>query len=223
MSVRASMLRLLVAAFFMGPLAAPAAAQFEALDEYRPDASFVDRWSGFYAGGALGATWGRFDSAILTPPPARFGTDSSSVAVGLIGGAMAQYENLVFGFEVDVNWGDLGFSRVISGVPVTAEADWHATLRARAGYAFDRVMLYGTGGLAVGRVELSLPGARRRASETGWTIGAGIETMLSENFTARAEYLYTDFGSTRGMLGGDPFSAEFDSHTVRAGVTYHFR
>lgn len=180
-------------------------------------------WSGAYGGGAIGGTWTSFSTVYGPVSPNRFDSDTGGFSLGVLGGVMAQFQNLVFGIEGDVSFASRDDTRIIQGNPITAEADWSASLRGRAGYAVDDVLLYGTGGLAWSRIGLSVPGASARTTELGWTLGAGLELALTDNFTARAEYLYSDFGATSGTLGGSPFSTEFDSHAIRAGIIYRFR
>ena len=68
-------------------------------------------------------------------------------------------------------------------------------MRGRIGYAFDRVMPYVTGGLAVGDVGAE-SAASPASSDTnvGWTVGGGVEAALAGNWTAKIEYLYVDLG-----------------------------
>ncbi len=68
-------------------------------------------------------------------------------------------------------------------------------MRARAGIALDRFLVYGTGGAAVTDLQLSNAGGSDDDVLWGWTAGAGVEGMLTDNLTARIEYRYTDYGS----------------------------
>ncbi len=209
---------LIVAAALM---AAPAA---QAADEtaFTPAAPIVYDWSGIYAGASVGASFDAFDTLYGAPP---VGTtfDSNGFTGGALAGVNFQNGQFVYGVEADINFKLGDDTAVVAGVPLTAKSDWFSTLRGRAGYAFDRYMLYGTGGLAFGDVSLSTPGASVSDTRVGWTLGAGLEAAITDNFTLRGEYLYTDLGSVDGSIGGNPFSTEFDSHTVRAGVTYKFK
>ena len=93
------------------------------------------------------------------------------------------------------------------------QLDWFSTARARLGWAiWDRVLLYGTGGLVVGAVDsftnvdtgsnlaaVAVPfldhfGAYRQ-KRIGWTAGGGLEWAFTNNWTVKAEFLYLDFGS----------------------------
>ena len=97
------------------------------------------------------------------------------------------------------------------------------TLRARLGYAFDRAMIYGTGGLAFTNTELSLSAGGASVSDddwsTGWTLGGGVEWAFMSNWSAKLEYLYVDLGESDTVLGGQ---ADFNTNIVRAGLNYRF-
>jgi outer membrane immunogenic protein len=221
MAVRSILLRSVCGATLLAAATAGAQASDPFDYQFTPVSPLIYDWSGAYAGAAVGGMWSDFNTVYAPTGPFSFSAQGFSFS-GL-GGVLAQFNSFVFGVELDLNLTTLDDTRVVAGIPVTAEADWTGSLRGRAGYAFDRYLIYGTGGLAAGRLSLSTPGGSTSSTEIGWTLGAGVEMGLTENFTARAEYLYSDFGTARGTLAGSPFSTEFDAHTVRAGVTYRFR
>ena len=130
----------------------------------------------------------------------------------------------VFGLETDLQWtgqrGSTSFC-LTAGCPAgsfVANADyklqWFGTARARAGWLVDpRVLLYVTGGAAYGQVKadytgrrlgLPLGGSSTSTTRLGWTVGGGIEGMLSENWTVKAEYLYVDLGTSRAARSAAP-------------------
>ena len=144
---------------------------------------------------------------------------------------------------------------ILSGTTVTnqeARISWFGTVRGRLGYVWDNVMLYGTGGLAYGRVGLSGTSASATSSvildgnnappvttaastsyaasstNVGWTAGAGIEGAIAGNWTWKAEYLHLDLGSvtvTGKAPTGVTFTAKagtFTDDIVRVGVNYRF-
>lgn len=218
MSIRAFAPAALVAA----SLAVAPLAQAQTADAFTPAAPVVYDWSGPYAGLSAGASWQTFDTAFgFVPLPGAF--DATGFTGGIFAGIQAQSDQFVYGIEADFNFNTGDDTRLIAGVPVTAENDWFSTLRGRIGYATGNVLLYGTGGLAFGDVQISAGGASASDTRVGWTVGAGLEAALTDNFTLRGEYLYTDLGRTDGTIAGVPFASEFDSHTLRAGVTYRFR
>jgi outer membrane immunogenic protein len=83
---------------------------------------------------------------------------------------------------------------------------------------------YITGGLAVGEVQAwdALSPSSGQAFRAGWTVGAGIETLLAPNWTAKVEYLYMDLGSAQ-LFDVVPSVAEtvsFKANLVRGGINY---
>lgn len=92
-------------------------------------------------------------------------------------------------------------------------------MRGRVGYAFDRLLLYATGGWACGGIEDKINGtvANTETLTNGWAAGGGFEYGFARSWTARAEYLYMDLG--RSNLG---FSYE-KNQIVRFGVNYLFK
>lgn len=179
---------------------------------------------------------------VTTAGPAFIGTGTANLDGGVAGGQIGynwQSGAWVFGLETDLQWtgqrGSTSFCLTV-GCPVggfVANADyklhWFGTARARAGWLVDpRVLLYVTGGAAYGQVKadytggvLGLPLLASSTSTTrlGWTVGGGIEGMLSSNWTIKAEYLYVDLGSVAsGALGGATTTVSIDPQTTIATV-----
>lgn len=178
-------------------------------------------WSGFYFGGNLGWGWGQFTTnSALT---GRFNSDAS----GVNGGVHAGYNhaitpNIIAGLEADFQLSDLEKRRSVAGVGVKTSSDWNSTIRGRLGYAFDRFMIYGTGGLSIADLEVAAAGSKGNETAIGWTLGAGIEGAVTDNVTARLEYLYQDFGRESFTLGGTRYRTDLDASIARFGVSYKF-
>ena len=152
-------------------------------------------------------------------------SDTASID-GWLGGAQLGYNwqsgPWVLGLETDFQWtGERGGSRIclppacpVGGFTLATDyrIKWFGTFRGRAGWLVDpRVLLYATGGLAYGRIDTSytsgfvgLPLATVTNSQTrlGWTVGAGVEGALDNNWSIKAEYLYVDYGRYSTALGG---------------------
>ncbi len=165
-------------------------------------------WSGFYVGGNVG--YGR-GSAI--------GGDSG----GFLGGLQAGYNfqvspKTVFGFETDISFTSIDDTVGVAKFGV----DYLGTVRARLGYSVDRVMFYATGGAAYGRGNLEVGGLSNKEFHWGWTIGAGMEAMVTQNVSAKLEYLYVDLSDRtyQSILG--PRSVGYNTSLVRGGVNYRF-
>jgi outer membrane immunogenic protein len=178
-------------------------------------------WTGFYLGANVGYAWGR-TTGTLAGPGANFDIDGAFGGGQL--GANYQVGNWVFGVEVDYQGGDINGSNAVSNVKV----DSFGTVRGRLGYAWDRWMVYGTGGYAFdGHTKATFPGiASDSRSLDGWAAGAGIEYAFLPNWSAKLEYLHVDLGEdTFFPAACAPTSAcqsgvQFDS--IRAGVNYRF-
>jgi outer membrane immunogenic protein len=179
-------------------------------------------WSGFYLGLNGGGGWGtsNWDSA--------GGFNVSGAVAGGTAGFNWQVGHAVLGLEGDVDWSNLKGTTTSALCPAgcTTNNDWLATARARAGYAFDRFMPYVTGGVAFGDIKASTPGfAGATQTNTGWTAGGGVELALTNNWTAKAEYLHVDLGNMNcgfscGVATGNSVSLKSD--LVRGGVNFRF-
>jgi outer membrane immunogenic protein len=192
----------------------------------------VYNWSGFYVGGHVGggfadSTW----SDIATG-----GNDTFSKG-GFLGGAQAgvnaQFNWLVVGLEGDFSWTGLKGSGTDSlGDSINTKTEWTSTVTGRIGAAFDRLLVYGKGGLAIAEDQSSLTDTVATTSSTsfmrtGWTAGAGLEYALDEHWSARAEYDYLDFGSkalnfNTPLLGPVTSNASLNVQEVKAGLNFRF-
>jgi outer membrane immunogenic protein len=111
------------------------------------------------------------------------------------------------------------------------------TVRGRGGLAFDRFLVYGTGGVAFGtgptinNFNPFLIGAgpffnnvnNGNNWRVGYAVGAGVEYAFLNNWSVKLEYLYTDLGraNNNGFLFNNNTFRE-RNHIVRAGLNYKF-
>jgi outer membrane immunogenic protein len=198
-------------------------------------------WTGFYVGLQGGYAWGDNDADIdfdpnLVVPPTVDSIDIDGWLGGIHAGYLWQSDSLVFGIEGDGEFADIDGDADIQagGQPIgklEQDIDWLASLRLRAGFAVDRLLIYATGGVAVGGVEISTKhwlfaaDSSNKDTEWGWTVGGGLEYAFSDDLSARIEYRYTDLGDTSTDVGGDlgtvDFEAENTLHAVRVGLSWH--
>lgn len=170
----------------------------------------VFSWTGFYIGGNAGYSWGSGKAGLSGVDP------DGWLAGGQLGYNYQFQNNVLVGLEADIQGGDVSGSTL----GLDSNLDYLGTVRARLGYAMDRVLPYVTGGLAYGRNSITDYGFESAKTHVGWTAGAGIEYALTNNWTARAEYLYTDLGSkTYDNIGTD---AGLTSSSARLGINYKF-
>lgn len=168
-----------------------------------------------------------------------------------------QFGKYVLGVETDFQGADIRGSTSTSGpwlfvgdpavsppgslFTASQKIDWFGTARGRVGYAgfegLDRTLIYATGGLAYGRVELHSAvlypletySASGIAIKTGWTVGGGVEHAFLDHLSAKFEGLYYDMGDTSIAAAGVPHNGfvrgrEFETRggLIRAGVNYKF-
>tara|TARA_B100000749_G_scaffold278761_1_gene270112 strand:- start:309 stop:947 length:639 start_codon:yes stop_codon:yes gene_type:complete len=166
-------------------------------------------WAGGYAGVYGGYKWGETDVT----------SDNNGWDGGVYGGYNWQANNFVFGLE-----GDVGYSGAdgTSAAGFATESGAEGSLRARFGYDMNPVLVYGTAGVAATNLEVSNGAGSDDNTMVGYTVGAGVETFLTENVTARVEYRYSDYGSDDFNLGGTTVSTGYDDHSVRAGIGLKF-
>jgi outer membrane immunogenic protein len=196
-----------------GPAKAPA---------YAPVPYF--NWSGFYFGLNGGGAWGNSSHTDVNLGNA---TGEFGISGGLIGGTLGfnyQVGSWVWGLEGDLDWAKIhGRSGAINGVNYDSYLQWLSTVRGRVGFAFDRFLPYVTGGLAAGDVKGTVTGPVTILSgtntQTGWTVGAGLEYAFTPSLSAKAEYLYVDLGSSTPVPGDN---VELKSHVVRGGLNWRF-
>jgi outer membrane immunogenic protein len=238
-------------------------------------------WTGCYVGGNVGWARGEHDLSTNAPPfpPNLIGDEARATingaglaslnADGITGGGQVgcnwQYRSFVLGGEADINFADISADRDTGAVLVPGTThiarsidhigqDWFATFRGRVGWAFDRVLVYGTGGLAVTRLDITKRFAwdfndgcpplgtlfechdgGTSGTRTGWTAGAGVEWAFAPRWSAKAEYLFADFGSVTyqtmnngpGFVGLPPGQVAFHTvdsklQIVRVGVNWKF-
>ena len=171
-------------------------------------------WSGGYLGVYGGYGWLKAD---IDPGPSIDGID------GIRGGAYAGYNyqfapNWVAGVEgqFGLNGGENNFGGY------TVEQGWDASLRGRLGYAFENSLLYGAAGLAGTHAEVLDATGSDTNVHLGWTIGAGLETMLADNVSARVEYDFSKYGSEQYSLGASTPGVSFDDHAIKVGIGLKF-
>jgi opacity protein-like surface antigen len=158
-----------------------------------------------------------------------------SVGGGLIGGTLGynwQRGRWVFGIEGDYAWADVAGHSSACGSnphPCGTSLDSLGTFRGRIGYAVGStgsLLPYLTGGAAFGNVRGwdSLMSASGTSVRPGWTAGAGIEAMITPQWTAKLEYLHSDFGGSQlfDIVPGIPETVDLRIDSVRVGLNYRF-
>jgi outer membrane immunogenic protein len=165
-------------------------------------------WNGAYVGLNLGYQWGKVTNWGTTEP--------NGIAGGAQIGYNWQFGQFVVGLEADFQ----GSAANDTFAAYKFSNPWFGTVRGRAGYAMNNVLVYATGGLAYGGGRVDFGALTTSQTHLGWTIGGGVEVGLTPNWTARAEYLYVRLEDQPYVLTGAQNG--FQSNVFRLGVNYRF-
>jgi outer membrane immunogenic protein len=195
-------------------------------------------WTGAYIGLQAGHGWGdSVTSIFLDTVDEPSVPDGPADIEGFIGGLHAgwnwEFDNLVFGLEADANLANIDGSFTFEDeLELTTDIQAAGSLRGRIGFAVDRALIYGTGGLAVADVELGvvtvgeLMREEKSQSYFGYTVGAGVEFVFTDDLSTRIEYRYTDLGNENfnwaTVFSGYNADYDIDFHSVQAGLSWHF-
>lgn len=217
----------------MGAASSPYAADLTIAPVAAPviyEASGFD-WSGFYAGLVGGYSWGTVETTEVPPPNPTWKVNPNGAMLGVTAGVNAQFDQFVLGAEGEIMWAGITDTRPDPRVPlnstISTKSDWQGALKLRAGVAIDRILVYAHGGLAFADLKSTVsPDYSYNTVRTGFTIGAGVETAVTDQISVKAEYAYTDFGTWNGTYTGTPgtFDVEqkYAAHSIKAGINFHF-
>jgi outer membrane immunogenic protein len=228
-----------------------------------------NNWTGLYAGLHLGYGMGNADTAIAAlPDPATFvnlaNTTLHPGPNGVIYGGQFGYNlqanRLVYGLEADLSASEMSQTTNVTpiiqnnGTPLPGGGNLSAhqdtsrfgTMRARIGFAATpRLLIYGTGGVAIARVNMSANTdsaplgteqypAKAFDARTGWVEGGGAEFALSRRWSVKAEYLHYDLGNfaltanpTIPFGSGSPnyqvrYTQSISANLIKPGLNFRF-
>ena len=144
---------------------------------------------------------------------------------------------LMLGIEADFSFPNyeeaskvLSYRATPPAMPARSTNSWRR-LRGRLGYDIGAWTPYLTGGIAwmstrYSRIDLTTGNEDANPSNIrlGYTVGAGIDYRLDSRWSARAEYLYTNFNLSGFAFGSSPsrYDTQYDLHRVRLGLNYRF-
>ncbi|RJF75887.1 carbohydrate porin [Rhodopseudomonas palustris] len=185
-------------------------------------------WSGFYVGAHAGYLRGHSDATLLDPA---FTAQASNGSGGVTAGAQAGYNwltrsGVLLGLEADISFPSyLPANAVLSefsGTPSQLQhLDFYGSVRARLGIAVGRWLPYVTGGLAYAHERyLTDPESDKTLNgRVGWVAGAGLEYGFTPHWSARIEYLYSDYQHASVALpGGGRYETALSLQTIRVGL-----
>jgi outer membrane immunogenic protein len=211
-----------------------------------PPSPPVFTWTGFYAGLNAGYAFHTGSGGFADPT---YGTVTGGKrSGGFAGGGQIGYNyqfapgsGVVLGFETDIQGtsfakADAAYLGTTPYYSVRPGLGYLGTVRGRLGYAFGRVLVYGTGGLAYGGGSRSTYAASYSdplsgSDRTGYAAGGGLEYAFTEKLSAKVDALYIHLD--RGFAGTTYYNAGVSAYygagkqdvgfsLVRAGVNYRF-
>ncbi|NIX76267.1 outer membrane protein [Microvirga terricola] len=205
-------------------------------------------WTGFYVGVNAGGAWSNNNNHDVFVPGVGFVNTGGGNNGGFTGGGQIGYNyqvgGWVIGLETDIQFADLGGNNRDNDFLFVNNPNFFGlrnnnngnnffgTVRARAGYAFDRTLLYVTGGFAYGDTGGGNDFfGNNNNTNAGWTVGGGVEYAFTNNLTARLEGLFVSLERNRNndflfLNTVNTFGFENRKNNefgvVRAGLNYKF-
>ncbi len=215
------MRKLLLSAAATMLIAGPASAADLAVKAPPPGPAYIaSPWDGLYIGGNLGYGETSFEATASIPgASATASVHGNGVVGGFQAGYNKQYGTFVLGLETDFDLTSI--ENTTAGV--STKLPWFGTTRTRLGFLVNpALLLYGTGGVAYGRVEESVPGASVKVPGVGWTAGAGVQYAFTPQWSIGAEYLHIELDGPSENVGGISIDTKAKTNLGRATLNYKF-
>ena len=211
-----------------------------------PAISSAFTWTGLFVGGDGGYGW-HFGNGMLTnaagTPLAPYDGNANGPLSGVFAGGNYQLGQFVAGVEGDWQWSrlignnqeqaPLGAAGTSPGGPFTISTTIkdYETVRGRFGFAFGRLLVFGTAGWAWGDPSVayavlgSTPFVANGGNRSGWTAGGGLDYAVTDHVFGRVEYRYTDLAGA-GFVNATADDADAGHRVtisdVRVGLAYKF-
>jgi outer membrane immunogenic protein len=218
-----------------------------------PSVSPAFTWTGLYVGGDGGYGWHSANGTLTNAagaPLVGYDYNVNGPFAGVFAGGNYQFGRFVAGLEGDWQRSNLTGNNqqqatinaaaslpvatgVFPGGPFTVSTTIKdsESVRGRFGYAFDRFLVFGTGGLVWGdptnayALLGAAPFIANGGDSPGWTAGVGLDYALTDNVFGRVEYRYTDL-KTSGFVNVAADMADAANGVsisdVRVGFAYKF-
>jgi outer membrane immunogenic protein len=177
----------------------------QAQDTFTP----VGGWDGAYAGGKVTQQWGKNTAGSY---------NARGLGGGLYGGYNMQQGKIVYGGEADVNYS--GVDGLQNGIDT--KQGLNGSIRGRVGYDLSPALVYGTAGIAATNLRAEDATSHDSKTAFGATIGAGIETKITDQITARTEYRFTDYQTQTYDLKSGATDRGMKEHQVNVGLGMRF-
>ncbi len=189
---------------------------------------YSDRWSGFYAGINVDVFAGLAEVGTGAGNP-KFKNEEAN---GLLGAHLGynfepfgDYESggWMFGVETDLSFGKFSNNKTDPNLGnVKTVGSFTASTRLRAGFAWEKLYLYGTAGLAASDYNIKPASTSGTEIGVGLVTGIGAEYAINDNWSVRADILAYDFGDRKYTFNGTQRKVDIQSVAFRLGATRRF-
>jgi high affinity Mn2+ porin len=209
----------------------PACAADQAVLPTKAPAGQAYDWNGLYFGGHVGYGQGRANATVTDPAVTSLAnTFGGNIAGVQFGYNMVLPSRILLGLETDLTLANyLDSNPLMAAIPTarsnaSEQVDYTGTVRARLGYVRDPWMVYATGGFAFAGTRVlndppNIDEEKKLNVRPGWSLGAGVEYALSPHWSARAEYLYSQYiGADAQFPSGTHYSSTFNFQELRVGL-----
>jgi len=214
-----------------------------------PPPPIVYNWAGFYVGIEGGYAWGNSTATDVTGYNAagsNFSYDPDGGVGDIYAGYNFQFDPFIVGIEGEVGYFGLDGSaqypplvgvRTAADSVAATDGGWYGAITGRVGWFYENFLFFAKGGYAITGIKSSftdtdptgttLVSGTDTSNRDGWTVGGGIEYMFWQNWIARLEYAYYDFGTashTATSSGGATFvfDHKLSASVIKAGIAYKF-
>lgn len=191
-------------------------------------------WTGVYLGGAIGGGMGFAQTNTFAgAASASFNSGGQGLLGGFFAGGDWQFSpQALVGVMADYTFqglsGGINLNTPAGSAYATADQNRQWSVMGRLGWlAVPSTLLYAAGGYSQLNVRASAAAslggatafAQRDTSFSGFTVGPGIETVVTGGWTTRLEYRFSQFEQKEVTPG---VTYQPSNHTIRAGIAYKF-
>ena len=201
------------------------------------DAPRAFSWTGFYLGVNGGYGWGNADWTFPGAADTLAFKETGAMAGGQMGINWQFARSMVIGVEGTYDWTNIGGKATCPDGDSTCKTRFNSTadISGRLGFAFNRFLLYGKGGVAfadmkhtsASLIDPSLSAGSGYDVKTGYLVGGGFEYAITDHISWKLEYDYSNFGSVDYTLSNPAGAAGSITETqsmsaVKAGLNFKF-